>query len=43
MRVRAQHLYDGPVRDMNELATLVNRIKEGGEDALAAGKEFHLT
>lgn len=41
-RVRAQHLYDGPVRDMNDLAVLLNRIKEGGEDALAAGKEFYL-
>ena len=43
VRVRAQHLYDGAVRTPQELAVLVNRIKEGGEDALAAGKEFHLT
>ena len=42
-RVRVQHLYEGPVTNMNELAVLVNRIREGGEDALAAGKEFHLT
>ena len=43
VRVRAQHLYEGPVRSMDELATLVNRVKEGGEDALAAGKEFYLS
>jgi hypothetical protein len=43
VRVRAQHLYEGPVTDMTDLGTLVNRIKEGGEDALAAGKHFHLS
>ena len=43
VRVRAQHLYEGPVRDMDELAVLLHRVQEGGQDALAAGKEFHLS
>ena len=42
VRVRAQHLYEGPVTNAAELAVLINRIREGGEDALAAGKDFHL-
>ena len=42
VRVRAQHLYEGPVRTMDDLAVLLHRVQEGGQDALAAGKEFHL-